>query len=140
MARPTAEVVAAFRRFRPTCNNWSGLATLLDELLESASATVAINEVLGIFERFPKEELAETFWYLARGIEKLPGYERELVESVRRTPSEFTLKLVHRLISAGRSEVDGVPLLSLLEEVACKQEVTAELRRSAEAFLSAQDG
>lgn len=140
MPRPLLEVIAAFRNFEPAGNDWSGLEALLDEMMQAGSTDACLNAVLGLFERFPREDAGEVFWSLARRIEQLPGYERKLIESVRRAPAEFSLKLVNRLLNFGRSEVDGQSLIELLDSVAHDQTLPSATRQTAEVFVSAQDG
>lgn len=117
MPRPVAEIVAAIEQFQPSNGNWLALDALLDELFRSGSAAQGIAAMLGVFERYPAEDGAGVFWAIVHGLEALPGYESQLLASVRRIPSEFGSIMVNRLLKAGCQEVDGVNLLELLEQI-----------------------
>jgi hypothetical protein len=135
VVRPVSEIIAAIERFQPTNGNWLELDALLDELFQSGTASQGINAMLGVFERFPKEDGAGVFWSIVHGLESMEGYERRLIESVRRAPSEFAMLMIHRLINAKNEEVDGVRLVSLLEHLAHDQMADSGSRRSANKYL-----
>ena len=84
-----------------------------------------------ILERFPEGDGAGVLWSVVHGVEALPGYEPELVRSVRRGPSELGVAMVGRLLNAGMSEVGSVSLVSLLREVAESKAAPASVRASA---------
>jgi hypothetical protein len=135
MARPVSEIVAAIENFQPTNGNWLALDTVLGELFSSGSATQGIHAMLGIFERYPAHDGAGVFWAIVHGLESLPGYENHLVESITRTPSRFSLLMIHRILNAGRVEVGGVNLLDLLEQVAGDEQINPATRQEARKHL-----
>ena len=106
VVRPVSEIIAALERFQPSNGNWLALDALLEELFQCGSASLGIKAMLEVFEQFPTEDGAGVFWSIVHGLESLDGYERRLVESVRRAPSEFSLIMVHRhiILSAGPDE------------------------------------
>jgi hypothetical protein len=141
MARPVSAIIAAIEGFCPSGGHWLRLDTLLVELFESGSASQGIEALLRVFERYPSDEDgAEVFWAILHGLESLPGYEGHLIESVRGVPSEFGLIMIHRLLNAGRDEVEGVRLKFLLEQVAQNGSVAPRLRRIAQRFSERHKG
>jgi hypothetical protein len=74
--------------------------------------------LLRLFERFPWDDGLGLFWSVLHELERLRGYELLLIESVRRSPGEFNLFMVNRLINGGISSVGTTNLLTLLREVA----------------------
>jgi hypothetical protein len=87
--------------------------------------------MLGVFERYPSEEGCGVFWSLLHALESLAGYEEKLVESLQRTPSEFTLRMVHRMLNSGYHQVSGVPLVGLIERIASDQQYSSVIRKEA---------
>ncbi|HEY9403704.1 MAG TPA: hypothetical protein VIQ24_13655 [Pyrinomonadaceae bacterium] len=117
------------------------LATLDDavsSLLASKHPQLGIGALLRIFERFPEEDGHGIFWSVLHGLESLPDYERALVESVRRQPSEFGLLMINRILNDGRSQVGSVDLLVLLEEVARDPRIQGSIRADAQEYIEWQ--
>jgi hypothetical protein len=139
-ARPAADVLAEIDKFRPKNGDWRPLSALLRELRQCDLPPEATDVLLGVFERYPTEDGAGAFWNVVEILESRPGYEERLVASLRRAPSEFALKMANRLIEAGRGEVRGVPVFSLIEEVSRRPDVETGVRLLAEAFVAARDG
>ena len=134
MSRPASEIANAIDEFEPKNGDWIELDELLQELFRSECATLGIDALLRVFERFPTEDGAEVFWGIVHGVESLPNYEERLVQSVHSSPSEFGLIMVHRLMNSGFGEVAGVRLLTLLEAIAKNDSIPDEVRRTAEKF------
>jgi hypothetical protein len=117
------------------------LATLqsaLDAISKMPDATGCVPAMFRIFERFPGADGFETFWGILHALERMPGFESHLISSVKRAPGEFNLLMVNRLLNGGVRQVDGVPLLALLEEVARGTSVSAEARAEARRYLDWQ--
>jgi hypothetical protein len=106
------------RAFSPVGGNWRPLDDLLAELWSTGEASRHVPELLAVLERFPEEDGAGVLWSVVHGVESMPGYEAELVHSVRRRPSELGLTMIGRLLNSGASHVGGVSLTDLLREVA----------------------
>jgi hypothetical protein len=137
MPRPVSEITADIENFKPSNGNWLVLDALLQELFLSGSASVGIDAMLHVFERYPAEDEdgAGVFWSIVHGLESLPGYENGLVESVRREPSCFALLMVNRLLNAECADVGGTSLRSLLEQVAQDETARPEIRQEAQLIL-----
>ncbi len=131
MARPVLEIIADIENFEPSDKSWLGLEELLDELFSSGSADTGIDAMLRIFERYPGEDGDGVFWSIVHGLESLPGYEAKLVEAIRKTPSDFTVLMVNRLLNVGCREVGEVPLLPLLKQIEKDETVCPKIRQRA---------
>jgi hypothetical protein len=135
MARPASDIIADIDGFSPSNGNWLGLDALLQELFLSESASAGIDAMLRVFESFPEEHGNGVFWTIVHGLESQPGYEKRLVESVRRVPTYFAWIPVNRLLNAECKEVEGVRLVSLLEQVANSETTSPAIRQAARQFL-----
>jgi hypothetical protein len=140
MARSLAKILANLRAFRPARGNWMRLDALLVELWEGGFYADAVDDLFAVFERFPGEDGAGVFWTILHGLESLPDYERALVASVRRRPSEFGVLMVKRLLNGGQTQGEDVPLLGLLESVAARADVPESIRQSARDFAKEHGG
>lgn len=121
----------------------ASLATLQSALVAVARAPDAhlcIRALFAVFERFPWSDGFESFWSILHALEGLPGYERELVASVRRVPGEFNLLMVNRCLNGGITEVDGVSLRQLLGDVATSVAYSERARAEAGRFVAGQRG
>ena len=97
----------------------------LKQLVDSINALDAntlnsndVRQLLDIFERFPDNDGFESFWGIVHLLERAGNYESALVDSVRRSPGEFNLTMINRLLNGGIKNVGDQSLLSLLEDVA----------------------
>jgi hypothetical protein len=114
---------------RAAGQEWLDLDQLLQELSAVAPASSdAVKTLLGVFERFPRHDGYGVFWSLLQYIEQVPGYETELIRSLRRQPNHMTTTMLQRLINSGVRKFDGIDLTSLLRELEpLVPEVTFEL-------------
>lgn len=104
MSRTPAAIAADIDAFEPQQGDWRGLDALVEELFATDSPRTALSSLFGVFERFPDDDGAGVFWHILHGIEYLDGYETSLFESIRHTPSRFTLIMTQRLMNV---EPDG---------------------------------
>lgn len=91
-----------------------------------------------LFERFPWVDGFGLFWSVLHSLERLRGYETLLIESVRRSPGEFNLLMVNRLINGGTVSLGSTNLLTLLVEVAARPGYSDRARDEALRFLEFQ--
>jgi len=131
MVRTAAQVVTDIRAFQPADGNWRRLDDLLGELWVTGEAGRHVPDLLAVLERFPEDEGAGVLWSIVHGVESLPGYEAELVQSVRRQPSELGITMVGRLLNSGVSHVRGASLVGLLRDVAESAAAPDRVRASA---------
>lgn len=116
------------------------LSVVLDFLEATKLNTNDIEQLLGVFERFPDDDGFGGFWHILHLLEKAGGYESALVDSVRRRPGEFTLSMINRLLNGGIENVGGQSLLSLLEEVALIEQADPNSAHWATHFVDYQRG
>ena len=94
--------------------------------------------LLSVFERFPEDDGYGIFWSIVHLLESCDGYEPSLLESVARSPGEFNVLMVNRLINGGVNEVSGESLLRVLASVANNPLAVASARTSAQQFIEYQ--
>ena len=114
----------------------------LDQQLQALAQTgvdpPALAAMIGVLERFPGHDGFGVFWSLVHALEHFGGYEAPLLQSLRRRPSPFTVLLAQRLQNGGVTQIDGVPLLALLQQIADDEGVHPEARRDAASFVACQ--
>jgi hypothetical protein len=83
---------------------WSKMESLASEIEEHNEGAIAIEAVLRLFEQFPQQDFGSP-GPLVHAIESYyqRGYEDQLVESLKRCPTEHTVWLARRIINAGDS-------------------------------------
>lgn len=116
------------------------LVALLDALDATSVNANDVNQLLGVFGRFPDKDGFGSFWKILHLLEKAGGYESALVDSVRRSPGEFNLLMINRLLNGGIENIGGQSLLSLLEEVALTEEANPDSAQWAMHFVDYQRG
>jgi hypothetical protein len=138
VARAAAEVVADIRDFQPTGGDWVPLDDLLAELWDTGVAGRHVPDLFAVLERFPEDDGFGVLWACLHTIEALPGYEPELVRSVRRRPTELGVIMVGRLLNAGVPDIEGVALVGLLREVVGSAAASERVRASAAGWAARQ--
>jgi hypothetical protein len=115
------KVISEIECFEPNSGNWLGLDDLVQELFLSGHPELGIDALVGVLEKYPQEDGAGVFWGILHGLESLPGYQDKIVASVTRKRSAMTLTMVNRMPSSGQEKVQGISLLSSLEDVAANR-------------------
>lgn len=107
------------------------------DLMESSDRSAADVEALfRLLEKFPNEDGYGAFWQVLHMLEATRGYERYLVESVRRMPTEFNMVMVNRRLN-GTVPADEVGVLTtLLLEVRNNASTPPDLRKTVAGFCS----
>lgn len=114
------------------------LANSIDSLDANILNPNDVGQLLGVFERFPDDDGFEGFWQILHLLERAGGYESALVDSVRRSPGEFNLTMINRLLNGGIENVGAQSLLSLLEEVALTEQADPDSAQWAKHFVKYQ--
>jgi hypothetical protein len=133
MARAVADILADIAAFAPPADimrGWRPFAELVAELKDAGGLPAAIPALLGYFERHPTVRTISWLWEVAHTLERMPGeYETAVLQSLRRCPSDFAVRLAGRFVAArGRVEVGGVWVEEVLEEAARREDVAGSLR------------
>lgn len=101
---------------------------------------LVVGALLGVLERFPGHDGYGLAWGVVHAVERTPGYEPELVAAVRRRPTAFTLRMLHRLLNGGTARVGEADLLALLEGVAADAALEAPVRELARGYAERRRG
>ena len=106
--RPLGSILTDIDAFIPNPNaDWLRLDALLAEVFErSEDLTPAIETLLRVFERFPRHD--------GHGLEQVSGYERALIASVQRCPTELSVTMLRRLLKSGVARVGDVDVAALI--------------------------
>ncbi len=114
------------------------LEAVVEHLEERAYTSSEIESLFRLFESFPESDGLGTFWGILHFLETCDSYETLLVQSVRRTPSEFGLLMVNRLMNSGVFRAGNHDLLDLLESVHQASDTSENMREIASGYLSYQ--
>jgi hypothetical protein len=131
MARSAAKILADIRVFKPVDGNWLPLDELLAEFWDTGKAKRHVRELLSVLERFPEDDGEGVLWSIVHGLEEVPGYESELIQSIRRQPSELGVAMVGRLLNSGVSQADEASLVGILREVVEARTAPRSVQKSA---------
>jgi hypothetical protein len=91
------------------------LAELTDALMSVPDREQAIPELFSVMERLPDADLGSP-GPLVHTLERLHGYEGELVRSVRRQPSLLSVWMVNRILNTNLSDDARSSYMALLNE------------------------
>jgi hypothetical protein len=92
-----------------------------------------------LYERFPDDDGYGVCWSILHLVEGYhPVSDQFVVTSVRRTPTEFPVMMVNRLLNGGIKTVGDVDLLALLQSVADAPEHPSIIRETAQGFVEHQ--
>lgn len=94
-----------------------------------------IEALLAIFERFPEHDGFGVFWAILHCLERLPGHEPALLESVRRTPGNFNLLMIKRMLNSGITQSGDQSLAELIQEIADSHHAGERARQIAKRLL-----
>ena|SRR5579859_5613478 len=139
------EIIAGFRTLHARdfdCMNvnargWEQLAALTDALMSAAGPEKAIPELFGVMERLPDADLGSP-GPLVHTLERLHGYENELVRSVRRQPSLLSVWMVNRILNTNLSENVRQSYMALLNEALGHPNASESVREDVRGFIEFQ--
>lgn len=140
------EIIAGLRALQATdfdyknihARGWERLAELTDALMDVRHTTEkAIPELFGVMERLPDADLGSP-GPLVHTLEALPGYERELVHSIHRSPSLLSVWMVNRILNTDLQDDVRRSYIALLNDAACHPEAPMTVREDAQHFIELQ--
>ena len=113
------------------------LDDLCNEIAAAEDRSSAIQPILRFMEQHPGDDLGAPgpFVHL---LEKLPGYERELLMSLRKAPTALTIWMLNRIINVSTGDTKA-RLLALMREVAGNASADAGARQAAADLLRYQE-
>jgi len=122
--------------FQPTKEgNWLALDNLLQELWAEEFPREALYPLFQLLERFPNDESAGVLWGVIHGIEAYPEYETELVDSLKRHPTDLTVTMAGRIANSGQQLIAGQPIESIYQLVINHPKADADAKETAQAFM-----
>jgi uncharacterized protein (DUF433 family) len=114
------------------------LEVLLDLYFNHSQAEEFLDVWFRLYERFPDDESEGVFWSILHSIENYPSFDRLVVKSVLRCPSEFPVMMVNRMLNAGIEKVNDLDLLELLDGVATNDIYALKIREAARDYMDYQ--
>jgi hypothetical protein len=141
------EIIVGLRTLGPSdfdynnieARGWERLSELTDALIalpEGREATIP--ELFSVMERMPDAGLGSP-GPLVHTLEKLKGYEQELIRSVRRCPSLLSVWMVNRILNTDLPTDTRKAYMSLLKETATRSDVATTIRDDARDFVEFQE-
>ncbi|WP_143406478.1 hypothetical protein [Estrella lausannensis] len=103
MVREIEDIIADFEDFSIEGDYMQKISKLTDELIGTGKPELALDAMLAILERYPDEEIGSP-GPLAHAIEKCPGFEPKLLQSIERMPSTLSIWILYRLIQKSPKE------------------------------------
>jgi hypothetical protein len=113
------------------------LGELTDALMSVPDKEKAIPELFSVMERMPDTELGSP-GPLVHTLERIHGYEHELVRSVHRRPSLLSVWMVNRILNSDLSDEARRSYLALLDEAANHPNAPESVGMDARSFLELQ--
>ena len=143
MKRDVSAIAADLGRLRaadfeegvPGADGMDLLRELCDELLASGSVTHAAPLLFEFSERLDGAYLGSP-GPIVHTLEKMPGYEPYLRESLRRKPTSLSLWMANRIANAHRP--DRAEWVGVLEAIASDPGVRPDVREDAASFVRHQ--
>lgn len=119
-------------------DDWIGLEEILDSIYEANLEEKCLNSMFKIFERYPCED-NDLLWGMLHGIEAVPNYENELLESIERQPSFFTTLMINRILNANISQIEGRSLMDILTKIQADFRTPTYVKECTERWIERQE-
>jgi len=135
--RSADQVVEDLERYTPNADDWRGLDGIIDDACQFSGFSI-VRALLGVLERNPDHDGNGVFWSVIHALEAIGGYETELVKSISRQPHELSVLMLNRLINSGAHDIDGTPIISILESIVSNESFSDDIRDEANDFVKYQ--
>src|SRR6266851_2546205 len=112
---------------------------LTDALMNESEPEKAIHELFSVMERLPDVGLGSP-GPLVHTLERLHGYEDELMRSVRRQPSLLSVWMVNRILNTNLSQDARHSYMALLNEALAYPHASKTVREDVRGFIELQTG
>jgi hypothetical protein len=96
-----------------------------------------VEALLGLLERFPDADLGAP-GPLVHALESIPGYEAQLLGSLARQPTTYTVWMCNRILNASTDPQQEAQWMHALEAAAIHPKANETTRQDARAFLAFQ--
>ena len=110
---------------------------LTDALMSVPEPEKAIPELFRVMERLPATDLGSP-GPLVHTLERLHGYEGELVRSVRRQPSQLSVWMVNRILNTNLSDDARRSYIALLNEALAHPNAPETVPQEVRGFIERQ--
>jgi hypothetical protein len=114
---------------------WRDLDVLLGELWATQRQKEAIPNLFNILERFPKDDGAGVLYSVLHGLESIEGYEIELLKSVKRQPTDFTIQMIRRIQNSGQTKIVNIEIVDLYAHILNHPLITDDQRKSVKSYV-----
>jgi hypothetical protein len=118
-------------------SGWERLAELTDALMSVDNPEKFIPELFSVMERLPDSDLGSP-GPLVHTLERLHGYENELVRSITRCPSVLSVWMVNRILNADLPDDVRRSYMVVLEKAATHPSALQSVREDARDFIEFQ--
>lgn len=150
MSESLNRLIAGFDSFSPhesEFDNQERLQALADRWLEQPldRRAESVRSILSLFERNPDADAFGSPGPLVHALEKhavqggMERYRADLIDSVKRTPSSYTVWMVNRLLNAETQSDRRAELLTALRNASENPTAVQSVRNRAKEFLERQD-
>jgi len=136
VTRSAAQILADIDNFAPENGNWLKLDALLIELWQSEKQEEGLVNMLRVLERFPEDHGEGVLWSIVHGAEKIEGYEKELLKSVRRQPADLSVTMLQRMRNAGMKKIEGEEIIAVLKETLEHPKLPETVKETVQIFLA----
>lgn len=127
-----------FDSMRRDSDGMERLVSLTDELMTLPQPERSIRAMFDVMERLPESDLGSPGPFV-HSLEQMPGhYESELIESIRRRPTQLTVWMVNRILNATRTSEQRQIYLDLLRLAAEHPAASDAARHDAQQFIEYQ--
>jgi hypothetical protein len=127
--RTSQDIITDINQFKPEDGNWLRLDALLNELWESGDQEKFTTDLLSVFERFPHDDGAGVLWSIIHGVESFNSYERQLIDSLNRQPSEMGLVMLRRIKNTGTKTIAGIEINKIVDDLISNERTTPTLKQ-----------
>ncbi len=131
------EIIKALKSYTPINDNWEDLDILIDKACSTKDTNI-IKPLLSLFERYPEHDGYGAFWSIVHGLEGIGNYEVQLANSVLSKPHEMSIMMLNRMINGGINNIEGKPILEILNEVVENELFSNSVREQASHFIEHQ--
>ncbi len=136
-----SDIIDQLDRFQPSAEddeaNVDHLYDILDGINEQSDKSDALEALFDVLERNPIAFLGNP-GPIVHAIEKIPGYEVRLRQSVRSTPTYLNIWMVNRILNTDVLEIEREEWLALLRLITTLKEVDSEAKHYSQEFLEYQ--
>ena len=139
MMSQNAEVfIAKLKKFVPhNVDNSIDLSEMLDGLDRIKNADSVIPAMFELMEKYPDADLG-TPGALVHNIERIGGYETQLIQSVERVPTYLNVWMVNRILNGSISNDLRERLIILLKSILNNPNAGQAAKESAQNFIEYQ--